>query len=116
MTDFSRDLKLNAAAICLAQAVYYGRHTVWGGDGRHFDALSTAEKRAWIQLGADVLRAVKQPGRDRENTSAILQTSVWTPCGPERSGTSGHLTQISTGLRPTHGPVIGMIQPSTKGA
>lgn len=56
--DWPLTLKLNAAACKLAPAIYYARHDVYGGNGRHWDALSTESRSTFIAIAAAVLSHV----------------------------------------------------------
>lgn len=55
-------LKLNAVSSRLASALYYASHEMWGGNGKHFQALDGHEKQRWVVRAAEFLKTM-EPGR-----------------------------------------------------
>ena len=71
MRGWPLGLRLNAAAARLASALYYAKCEVWGSDGRHFDALTSEQKQAWIVRADEFLKTVQPAPPERKERPTV---------------------------------------------
>lgn len=94
--DWPAALKLSAARDALAQAIYYARAQAYGLGAPHWDGLTPPDRQHYREIAAVTLAYVKPSPVQPVNYFAVAVDIT---------------RQAVTGLRPTHGPVIGCIAP-----